>query len=74
MDHARDLLYLVARQAVDDGAISDATTAAEDAPSCDTGNEYNGKMGLRISAIFVILVGSTMGSFRRCLTRPTCAC
>ncbi|KAL1991526.1 hypothetical protein VTN49DRAFT_4834 [Thermomyces lanuginosus] len=28
---------------------------------CDTGNEYDGRMGLRISAIFVILVGSLIG-------------
>ncbi|KAF2454245.1 ZIP zinc transporter-domain-containing protein [Lineolata rhizophorae] len=32
------------------------------APSCDDGNEYDGRMGLRISAIFVILVGSTLGA------------
>ncbi|KAI5919267.1 Zinc/iron permease [Camillea tinctor] len=29
---------------------------------CDTGNEYDGRMGLRISAIFVILVGSVLGA------------
>ncbi|KAF2202594.1 putative plasma membrane low affinity zinc ion transporter [Delitschia confertaspora ATCC 74209] len=29
---------------------------------CDTSNEYDGRMGLRISAIFVILVGSTLGA------------
>ncbi|KAI1489102.1 Zinc/iron permease [Biscogniauxia mediterranea] len=29
---------------------------------CGTGNEYDGRMGLRISAIFVILVGSLLGA------------
>ncbi|RYO96586.1 hypothetical protein DL764_007447 [Monosporascus ibericus] len=31
-------------------------------PDCDAGNEYDGRMGLRISAIFVILVGSLLGT------------
>ncbi|OGE54677.1 hypothetical protein PENARI_c005G08948 [Penicillium arizonense] len=31
-------------------------------PSCTTGNEYDGRMGLRISSIFVILVGSIFGA------------
>ncbi|KAL2857101.1 Zinc/iron permease [Aspergillus pseudoustus] len=31
-------------------------------PSCETGNEYDGRIGLRISSIFVILVGSTFGA------------
>lgn len=30
--------------------------------SCEPGNEYNGQTGLRISAVFVILVGSTLGA------------
>ncbi|KAB8229080.1 hypothetical protein ETB97_012432 [Aspergillus alliaceus] len=32
------------------------------APACDTGNEYDGRMGLRISSIFVIMVGSMFGA------------
>ncbi|RHZ71399.1 hypothetical protein CDV55_108145 [Aspergillus turcosus] len=31
-------------------------------PSCDTGNQYDGRMGLRISSIFVIMVGSMLGA------------
>ncbi|KAI4160241.1 MAG: hypothetical protein L6R39_000236 [Caloplaca ligustica] len=40
------------------------TTAAADTsvPSCDAGNEFDGRVGLRISAIFVILVGSLFGA------------
>ncbi|PYH99060.1 putative plasma membrane low affinity zinc ion transporter [Aspergillus ellipticus CBS 707.79] len=30
--------------------------------SCETGNGYDGHMGLRISAVFVILIGSTFGA------------
>ncbi|KAI1810376.1 ZIP zinc/iron transport family [Poronia punctata] len=29
---------------------------------CETGNEYDGRLGLRISSIFVILVGSLLGA------------
>jgi len=31
--------------------------------SCDNGNEYDGRMGLRISSIFVIGFGSMLGMF-----------
>jgi zinc transporter 1/2/3 len=30
--------------------------------ACDSGNEFDGRMGLRISSIFVILVGSMFGA------------
>ncbi|KAL4783143.1 Zinc/iron permease [Aspergillus varians] len=31
-------------------------------PTCDADNDYDGRMGVRISSIFVILVGSTFGA------------
>ena len=31
--------------------------------TCDNGNDYNGMMGARISAVFVILIGSAFGAF-----------
>ncbi|KFY20564.1 hypothetical protein V491_03619, partial [Pseudogymnoascus sp. VKM F-3775] len=34
----------------------------EEIPQCGTGNEYDGRMGLRISAIFVIGFGSMFGA------------
>ncbi|KAK7751470.1 low-affinity Zn(2+) transporter zrt2 [Diatrype stigma] len=46
----------------------DASAEAEEAGAlsvtidCDAGNEYDGRMGLRISSIFVILVGSLLGA------------
>jgi zinc transporter 1/2/3 len=29
--------------------------------ACDVGNGYDGRMGIRISAVFVVLVGSMFG-------------
>jgi zinc transporter 1/2/3 len=29
---------------------------------CDSGNDYDGRMGLRISAIFIIGLGSMLGT------------
>lgn len=51
---------LVLRQAAD-STTSDTTTAETD--TCDTGNNYDGRIGVRISAIFVILVGSFLGAW-----------
>lgn len=48
MDH---LVTLLARQ-----------SEAEATPECATDNEYDGRMGLRIAAIFVIWFGSTFGA------------
>ena len=31
--------------------------------TCETGNDYNGRLGLRISSIFVILIGSFLGTW-----------
>lgn len=38
-----------------------ATAAAETQVACDAGNEFDGRTGVRVSAIFVILVGSMFG-------------
>lgn len=51
---------LVLRQATDPAAILDIT-AADVPPPCGGGNTYDGRLGLRISSVFVILVGSTLG-------------
>ncbi|KAI9752009.1 MAG: hypothetical protein M4579_005805, partial [Chaenotheca gracillima] len=52
MADLHNLLSLVVR---DDASGDDAT------PACDGGDDYDGRLGLRISAVFVILVGSTLG-------------
>lgn len=54
MDAMDALNMLIVRQAVDGEADS--------APSCETGNDYDGRMGLRIAAIFVIWITSSIGA------------
>lgn len=39
-----------------------ATATPDGPPTCDTTNGYDGRLGVRISAIFVILVGSFVGA------------
>jgi solute carrier family 39 (zinc transporter), member 1/2/3 len=52
MTLATGLVHLTVRQSV----------AGETPPSCSTSNEYNGRIGLRIAAIFVIWLGSSVGA------------
>jgi zinc transporter 1/2/3 len=52
---------LVLRQ--DQPASPVGSAAAESANACEENNDYDGRIGLRISAIFVILVGSMLGMF-----------
>lgn len=53
MSAAVDLLRLVSRQVGADDS---------EPPACETGNEYDGRMGLRIASIFIIWFGSTVGA------------
>ncbi|GAB7353680.1 hypothetical protein MBLNU459_g4086t1 [Dothideomycetes sp. NU459] len=65
-DLATQLAYLVVRQAADNGTSSETTTTTteQSAPGhCDTGNDFDGRIGVRVSAIFVILVGSFLGAW-----------
>ncbi|MCJ1285988.1 hypothetical protein MMC26_005330 [Xylographa opegraphella] len=59
-----ELAHMVVRQATT--AAGSAATAIATSPSssdgCPADNDYNGQMGARISAIFVILVGSLFGA------------
>lgn len=51
-----------ANLALRQSAEGPAEIAVADAPpSCGGGNAYNGQMGLRISSVFIILIGSTFG-------------
>lgn len=54
---ATQLAYLVIRQA--DNTTDESLIGTPG--HCDAGNDYNGKIGLRVSSIFVILVGSMFG-------------
>ncbi|KAF2192320.1 low-affinity zinc ion transporter-like protein [Zopfia rhizophila CBS 207.26] len=51
-----ELARLLVRQ------VEEAATEEEPAPACSVDNEYDGRMGIRISAIFVILIGSMLGA------------
>jgi solute carrier family 39 (zinc transporter), member 1/2/3 len=35
---------------------------SEPAPACDTGNEYDGRIGLRVAALFIIWITSSLGA------------
>lgn len=43
--------------------VLDTVTEVVKRSTCDSGNDYNGMMGARISSVFVILVGSCFGAF-----------
>ena len=74
MSVVQQLPTLVVRQlasaALSTAAAASTTAAAEAAaetqPSCVADNEYNGRIGVRISAIFVILIGSLFGMVIGC--------
>ncbi|KAL9030769.1 MAG: hypothetical protein Q9196_001147 [Gyalolechia fulgens] len=61
MENLHELTRVVARQVAPSAIISSAA-AEPPAASCDGGNEYDGRIGVRVSAIFVILVGSLFGA------------
>lgn len=64
MENALSVARLVLRQ--DAGSSSGVPEDLIGTPGfCDTGNEYDGRMGVRISSIFVILVGSCLGKRSR---------
>lgn len=55
---AMGLVLKTRQDAGDESSGSGFTVVTE----CDSGNEFDGRMGLRISSIFVILVGSLLGA------------
>jgi zinc transporter 1/2/3 len=60
MAGALEAVNLLARQVAEKEEMIQVPLAGT-AGHCVAGNEYDGSMGLRISAIFVILVGSLFG-------------
>ncbi|KAL0262468.1 low-affinity Zn(2+) transporter zrt2 [Diplodia seriata] len=65
VENALNVAHLVLRQ---EGAESAGSSSVPEdligTPGyCDTSNEYDGRMGVRISSIFVILVGSFFGAW-----------
>lgn len=64
MSNLGDVAYLVGRQvaaAVNGSATGTTVNQAAARPACAAENEFDGRVGLRVSAIFVILVGSLFG-------------
>lgn len=55
----QELALLLSRQAVAEGSDTEDAAAA----GCEGGNDYDGRLGVRISAIFVILVTSSLGEY-----------
>ena len=55
------LASAMATAAATAAASAAATSGADVAPACESGNDYNGLFGVRVSAIFVILIGSLIG-------------
>ena len=61
MPEAQAVVKFVARQAYQAAVATPAAATSTAKPACDTKNDYDGRIGLRVSAIFVILIGSTFG-------------
>ena len=60
--HVADLVVRQALSSADPTATESAAAAATTAvEACSADNDYDGRMGVRISAVFVILLGSTLG-------------
>ena len=56
---------VVARGVLQSAAASSAAATVTTQPACASDNDYDGRTGVRVSAIFVILVGSMFGSLQR---------
>ena len=66
MVNLEHVAQLVIRQATSTTPATAVTTAPSTTGGCEAGNGYDGRIGLRVSAIFVILVGSLFGT-RGCI-------
>ncbi|KAL6716720.1 low-affinity Zn(2+) transporter zrt2 [Lecanora helva] len=62
MSTDRATTNVVARQAYQSAAATAAAAAVTSQPACTTGTRDDGRTGLRISSIFVILAGSLFGA------------
>lgn len=64
MEDVQAVASVVARGALQLAAAASSSAAATFTakPACNSDNDYDGRIGLRVSAIFVILVGSMFGA------------
>ena len=62
-----EAIHLSARQATSIASLAATNTvvvsASTSAPACSSGNDFDGRVGIRVSAIFVILIGSLFGEY-----------
>lgn len=61
MSSVEKVFHVVARQAPSAVAATATSAVASVVQSCSSRNGFDGRLGLRVSAIFVILVGSWVG-------------
>ena len=64
MEGLQAVVHLVARGALPSAAAASSAAAATSTPqpACTSDNDFDGRIGLRISAVFVILIGSLLGT------------
>ena len=63
MEGVQAVANVVARGGLQAAAAASSAAAPSTAkPACTSDNGYDGRIGLRVSAIFVILVGSMFGT------------
>lgn len=55
--------YLISTQIAQSRAFPSLHCHTATMPECAASNDYDGRMGTRISSIFVILVASTFGAY-----------
>ena len=67
MEGVQAIANVVARGALQSAAAASSAAAATvtTQPACASDNNYDGRIGVRVSAIFVILVGSMFGTLSR---------
>lgn len=66
MEGVQAIANVVARGALQSaGTASSAAATVATQPACASDNDYDGRIRVRVSAIFVILVGSMFGTLSR---------
>ena len=69
MEGVDAIANVVARGALQSAAAaSSAAATVTTQPACASDNDYDGRIGVRVSAIFVILVGSMFGTLQQSIS------
>ena len=62
MAEFQGIARIVVRQATSTAAAAVTSALSTSQAACTPDNDYDGRIGLRVSAIFVIMVGSMFGT------------